>query len=297
MAPLVNEPVDPSAVPEKPAPTQPAGPSPELPPVVDTPFRRAAFKTMLFGPLLVAPIWLYLFPQGAVPHWFGTFAGLMVLIPALVAAVVDTLTRKIPNWLTFPWFLWGWIINIAAVVGSAALPADPGNAVYWLQAWPNAWGAIGMQECLWGSCFLFAFGFALWATTGGAAMGAGDVKYATALGAFLGVRAGGLCLLTAIVLQGLFSVGLLIRKHGLLATLNGLLQRMLRFGEPAAGDETIATLKIRLPMSAFFLVGMILVFCLHAKPAPDLPSRPVAAAAANPDTTATAAPESTTAPR
>lgn len=274
----------------------PAEPSPPPPPSA---VRVWGWRACLFGPLVVGPIWVSMFPLGAFPHWLGTFAGLLLIVMAVVAAVVDTTTRKIPNWLTGSLLLWAWIINLYSAFQSLPLPKDPGADLLLHQAWPNALGAVGMQECLWGSAFCFAVGFMLWAMMGGKILGAGDAKYAAAAGALLGVRAAGMSLMLALVFQGLFSLVWVAAAEGPVKTwrwIVGTFGRMVAPGSVEA-PEQLATLRRRLPLAAFFAIGLVVHFggflAPPPSPAPAAKTPAVGTAAAS-TTAATTSPTAST---
>lgn len=245
-------------------------PAADAPPGPPSAARVWGWRACLFGPLVVGPIWVSMFPQGAFPHWLGTFAGLLLVVMAVVAAVVDTTTRKIPNWLTFPLFLWAWAINLYSALRTLPLPKDPGADLLLHQAWPNALGAVGMQECLWGSAFCFAIGFMLWAMLGGKILGAGDAKYAAAAGALMGVRAAGMSLMLALVFQGLFSLVWVVFAEGPVKTWRWFVGTFARMIAPGAAEppEELATLKRRLPLAAFFAVGLAVHFSGFLAPPP-----------------------------
>jgi len=85
----------------------------------------------------------------------------VVSITLIVAAVIDGLKLKVPNWLTFPMIITGWIYN-------ATLSPWAG----WEGLWFSLWGtAVGMALLL----PAYAIG----------GMGAGDVKLLAGVGAWV----------------------------------------------------------------------------------------------------------------
>jgi prepilin peptidase CpaA len=95
------------------------------------------------------------------------------LIVLAIATFTDLRSRRIPNWLVFPFLLAG-----IAVSG-------------WLHGWHGIWqslAGLGLGALLFGILFLM----------GG--MGMGDVKLCAAIGAWVGPHQ----LLTALVLTGIF---------------------------------------------------------------------------------------------
>jgi prepilin peptidase CpaA len=113
----------------------------------------------------------------------------------LCGGVHDLLTRRIPNWLTFP-----------AVAGGIL-------AQVWLHGWHGAVdGALG-------TALGFAVFFPIHAT---GHMGAGDVKLQMAVGAWLGWWLGLHVAIGAVLVGGLFALGEV--------TLRGRLQAVFRSG-------------------------------------------------------------------
>jgi prepilin peptidase CpaA len=78
-----------------------------------------------------------------------------------IAAYTDVRRRKIPNWLTLPFFLLGWVY----------------------QGWSHGWG--GLSDGLLGFALGFGTYFVLWMVAGG---GGGDVKLMGAVSVWLGFR-------------------------------------------------------------------------------------------------------------
>lgn len=91
------------------------------------------------------------------PVWF-------VSVVLIVAAVIDGIQLKVPNWLTFPMILSGWVY-------SAASYAWMGNAWYVGLGWSLAGTAVGLALLL----PAYAIG----------GMGAGDVKLLAGVGAWI----------------------------------------------------------------------------------------------------------------
>jgi len=108
-----------------------------------------------------------------------------VLVFALIAAVTDTRTRRIPNILTLPAFLGGlcWAVAVGGVAGFVDSLAG---------------AVLAMAP------FVFLFVFA-----GG---GAGDAKLMAAIGAWVGVIGGLLAVATVMVAGGVLSVGLIVAR-------------------------------------------------------------------------------------
>ena len=90
-------------------------------------------------------------------HWMSLAVGLVIF-----AAVYDFLTKRIPNWLTFPGMLIGIVANII------------------LSGW-----MIGLKESLLGVSVGFVLFFPIYFFQ---IMGAGDVKLLMLIGAFVGYQ-------------------------------------------------------------------------------------------------------------
>jgi prepilin peptidase CpaA len=109
-----------------------------------------------------------------------SFAWWPTLIVLVVATFTDLRSRRIPNWLVFPFMLAGIVVSP------------------WRQNWPSfgrfGWHGIGQSFAGFGVGLLVC-GFFFW--MGG--MGAGDVKLCAAIGAWIGPSQ----LVLALVMTGL----------------------------------------------------------------------------------------------
>jgi prepilin peptidase CpaA len=103
-------------------------------------------------------------------HWPLTF----VCAAMIVAAVIDGWKLKVPNWLTFPLVLGGWLLGLCHNLG-----------------WLEGTGEGGIGSALTGTALGFLLLFPVYAIGG---MGAGDVKmqmgFGSWVGAFYGAREG-----------------------------------------------------------------------------------------------------------
>src|SRR5438105_6610494 len=95
-------------------------------------------------------------------HWPLAF----VCAAMIVAAVIDGWKLKVPNWLTFPLILSGWLLGLF-------------HNLDWLQGT----GTGGIGDSLAGTVLGFALLFPVYAVGG---MGAGDVKMQMGFGAWIG---------------------------------------------------------------------------------------------------------------
>jgi prepilin peptidase CpaA len=108
------------------------------------------------------------------PLWFVSFA-------MVVAAVIDGWKLKVPNWLTFPLIISGWIVGLLQNVGVLASFVAPDGGSY----------DGGLGAALAGTAVGFALLLPVYAIGG---MGAGDVKmqmgFGSWMGAFFGLTRG-----------------------------------------------------------------------------------------------------------
>ena len=160
----------------------------------------------------------------------------------LVASWIDTKTRLIPNRLTYPLVLFG-------IGGNLAMSVFVNDEVA---------GVVGIEESLKGTAFCFSLMLLLFLSN---ATGGGDVKLATAIGAFLGPEAGIQAIAWCHLLAGVFVlIWMLSRIHftqvkrttwayAKACFFMGRLQPIaLNFGSVAHK---------RIPMAAFFALGVL----------------------------------------
>ena len=121
----------------------------------------------------------------------------VVIGASLVAAAIDLRTRRIPNLLTVPLLVAGWVC--AVVLGSFAGLADAAAASFLL-----------------GLPFVLLFTFA-----GG---GAGDAKLMAALGAWLGVLNGTVVLVAVLLSGALVAVAYALATRQVRSVMNNLMR-------------------------------------------------------------------------
>jgi prepilin peptidase CpaA len=129
----------------------------------------------------------------------------VLLVLLVAAAVSDYRTFRIPNWLTVGG-------TVFALVYNSAVPPE------WHADW--SWAPAGM---------LLGFG-AMLPMYAIRAMGAGDVKLMTMIGAFLGLSGTAHALLFSVVTGGVAALGYALRKRMLtrmLANTGGVMRGML----------------------------------------------------------------------
>ncbi|MCS7023253.1 MAG: prepilin peptidase [Bryobacteraceae bacterium] len=112
---------------------------------------------------------------------------LLLLTLALIAAIWDVVTRRIPNWLV--------LAGLAAAL--------------MLQTWIQGWAGLGQAAMGFGLGFLVFFPIFLLQGKGG-----GDVKLMAAIGAITGPKNVFLIFLLTAILGGVMAVGLLLLRGG-----------------------------------------------------------------------------------
>lgn len=178
-----------------------------------------------------------------IPDAAGWLMGTCLAVTLLVASWIDTKTRLIPNRLTYPLVLFGIAGNlIMSLLGSDELA-----------------GVVGVDESLkgFGLCFALMLLLFLLNATGG-----GDVKLATAIGAFLGPQAGLMAIAWCHVLAGIFVLVWMLSRLDLLRLLRNSRHYLLACffaGRlmPIAWDLSSVGKK-RIPMAAFFTLGVLI---------------------------------------
>lgn len=128
------------------------------------------------------------------PQWLNLSSCILILSLGL-AAITDFRWRKIPNAVTYPTALWALVINGLA----SALEASEHSLTL-----PT--GAVGLSACIAGFAVCFLVMFFIFRVSGG---GAGDVKLAAVIGAFLGVEQG----LTALVAAYVVAAAVILTWH------------------------------------------------------------------------------------
>lgn len=175
----------------------------------------------------------------------GWLSGFVLSALLATCTYTDLRWHRIPNWATYTALLWAFGLNVA---GAVAGPAGSS----WL-------GAIGPADSFWGATACFFALLPLYAICRG---GAGDVKLATAIGALVGIERGLQSVVWCFLIAGLAVIGMLVWREGLLATGKLLLRRILCLllgsSRLAPGENEQQMLRERVPMAAFFAVGVIL---------------------------------------
>jgi prepilin peptidase CpaA len=110
----------------------------------------------------------------------------LVAVTLVVAAVIDGWQLRVPNWLTFPMILSGWVFGIATA----------------------GWG--GLQDSLLGTLVGLALLLPAYAIGG---MGAGDVKLLAGVGAWVGAATTFYAFCVSAVIGGVIALAMVLLRH------------------------------------------------------------------------------------
>ena len=177
------------------------------------------------------------------PVWF-------VSVVLVVAAVIDGLQLRVPNWLTFPLVISGWIYSAAA-------------------AWAAGDGLlVGLGWSLFGTAVGLGLLLPAYAIGG---MGAGDVKLLAGVGAWMHGEATFYAFCVSAIVGGVLAVGMAawrrgLKKHALQAQM--ILNEILIIRDPAALSEIAAERKssmLLLPYGIPIAIGAIVYFAWAGK--------------------------------
>ena len=166
--------------------------------------------------------------------------GLLILLLA-VCTVTDLSRHRIYNWATYSAFLWALLIN--ALCGRN-----------------TTLGTIGLNDSLLGAISGFGVMLIAYQLSRG---GAGDVKLAVAIGAWLGVQSGILAIACSYIVGGAFIVAWTFWERGPLTLGLALLRKagskFLPQWIAAPAQEETELLNRPIPLAAFFAIGTLLV--------------------------------------
>lgn len=191
----------------------------------------------------------------------GTFAAGVLVALMAVCTWTDLARRKIYNWATYTAFLAALALNGAAeayaAVEGVPLRSPDGEGVPTLLA---RLGAVGLASSLLGAAVCFFALLVVYQMSG--FRGAGDVKLATATGAWLGVFQGLTAILYTYAIAGAVLASWLVLRFGPVRVIGHLLRSAgakLLPGWVLPPLDPFPELKRPVPMSAFFAAGAALV--------------------------------------
>jgi prepilin peptidase CpaA len=159
----------------------------------------------------------------------------ITVICVLVAAIIDVLTHKIPNWVTFPSAMLGMLINCYLA------------------------GLQGLVFSILGLATGFLLLFVVYLLGG---MGAGDVKLLCAVGALLGPKLVFCTFIWMALAGGTLALALIIYKKAFSQTLSNLKTLLLGWILRAPNEDANLTIRnqslIKLPYGVAIALGAIL---------------------------------------
>jgi len=194
----------------------------------------------------------------------------LTLIAVIVCcAITDFRSHRIPNWATYPGLFWALALNLTGSLLATDASGRSGvrSIVDPTLIGPTALGAIGIGPSLAGAiaCFLLmAF------CTRGLKGAGGDVKLATVIGAFLGLRLGLFALCTGYILAAaIASIGFLWRIGAVAVVRDairwaGHLLFPVSVARPVRMDRD--ELETTIPLGSYFAAGVVFALLLIQGP-------------------------------
>jgi Flp pilus assembly protein protease CpaA len=219
---------------------------------------KSLWIVALLLPLVVGPFWCFVWQSHI--GWLGTLAGFVLFATLITSAITDFNYNRIYNWATYSAFLWAIVINIIATTTArydeTTLPsAESASIIGW-----RSLGGIGIGYCLAGAAFCFIitlFAYDL------SARGAGDVKLATVVGAFLGFYGGIFAIAYSYIIAAVLIILWSTWKHGPFVLMRAGFRKVGRlFGRfwpfPLAPEDQ-KLLTTPMPLGPSFAIGTLLV--------------------------------------
>lgn len=221
-------------------------------PVLATPTGNGRYFAVV--PLLLVPVAALLTPLTRVDC---SLTRLSLLALLAVTTVTDLRERKIRNWATYPSLLWAIAINLA--MSLLARIGGEGNGPSWIESARLMLGGVGLGDCLLGAAVSFFILFFITCFSGG---GAGDVKLATAIGAYVGYDAALRVLAYSYIVGGITVMGYLVLSFGPVQLVWGLIWRVFHTvqtrGQGPALEPLDKPLRAPIPLAGFFAAGCLL---------------------------------------
>jgi prepilin peptidase CpaA len=169
------------------------------------------------------------------PNPINIYLLVITVICVLTAAIIDVITHKIPNWVTFPSVMLGMLVNC------------------YLE------GLQGLVFSILGLVTGFLLLFVVYLLGG---MGAGDVKLLCAVGALLGPKLVFCTFIWMALAGGTLAIALIIYKKAFSQTLSNLKTLLLGWILRAPNEDANLTIRnqslIKLPYGVAIAAGAIL---------------------------------------
>lgn len=225
---------------------------------VTTTGHRIRFVLSFVLPFALAPLWLACWSYLPRIGWFSTVGGFDLLLVLIAATVMDLRAMTIPNWITYPAIISAGVTN---AVWSMGLIGDPMMDERWPLSASGSLGAIGLTESLVGlvACFCALFwNYAI------ARRGAGDVKLASVIGAWLGIKCGISAIVFSLLLAASVVLTVALWKFGVVPIVVHLFQKLVRgtVGSGYGNSDIETWLRRPTPMAPALAGGTILVFLI-----------------------------------
>jgi len=218
--------------------------------------RNICLVLSLVLPLALGPLWLALWSCVPDTGWFSTVGGLDLLWVLIAATVIDIRYLTIPNWVTYPALTWAVLAN---AMWSTGIVSDPMLTDRWPLNASMYLGAIGIAESISGMLVCF---FALFWNYAIVRRGAGDVKLASVIGAWLGVKCGVSAIVFGLLLAASIVLSVALWRFGAVSVVCYLIQKMMRpvVGSGQVNKEIEAWFRRPTPIAAALAAGTLLVF-------------------------------------
>ena len=221
--------------------------------------RRRAWLVALAMPPTLGLGWAIGADQWFPSHILGTLTGFVLLVLLGVCTYKDLTQAKIPNWATYPAFLWALAINVAASLWEP-FEQTAGEGAGPTKTWVRLLGAVGLDQCLLGAVVCFGIMLFVYRLAGG---GAGDVKLAAAIGALLGVERGLNVLIVSYIVAAVAIMSWVIWTNGPVPLLKAVGRLVGSFFLPLwiarPNPEDQKLLQSPVPLAVFFAVGTLAV--------------------------------------
>jgi prepilin peptidase CpaA len=222
------------------------------------PRRQLAWLAALLAPAILGPVWVLTVGRLLPGRLPGTLAGFVAVALLLTCSATDLRWHKIPNWATYPAFLWAVLLNGLVLLTDGPAAAENGTAS---AGW--SWlGAVGLGQSVAGAAVCFVIMFFVYQLAGGS--GAADVKLATALGALSGIEEGIAILICTYIVAAIVMLSWTIWTVGPMHLAGALSRRIGAFllpfwvAPPTTDQEELLHRKV--PLALFFTLGTVLVW-------------------------------------